>query len=118
MNYLRGKLIWLSLFAIAMGFMESAVVIYLRKILYPGGFQFPLMPISNDLAMVEIFREAATMIMLVGIGILAGRSVKEKFAIFIFCFAVWDIFYYVFLKIFLDWPQSLMTWDILFLIPV
>ena len=34
------------------------------------------------------------------------------------CLAVWDIFYYVWLKVFLDWPASLLTWDVLFLIPV
>ena len=33
-------------------------------------------------------------------------------------FGIWDIFYYIFLKIFLDWPESYLTWDILFLIPL
>ena len=32
-------------------------------------------------------------------------------------FGVWDIFYYVWLKVLLDWPSSIMDWDILFLIP-
>jgi hypothetical protein len=31
---------------------------------------------------------------------------------------VWDIFYYVWLKVLLDWPASLLTPDILFLIPL
>jgi hypothetical protein len=31
---------------------------------------------------------------------------------------VWDIFYYVFLKLLIGWPESILTWDILFLIPV
>ena len=56
--------------------------------------------------------------MLFTLALIAGRSVSERFAWFIYCFAVWDIFYYVFLKLVLDWPVSLMTWDILFLIPV
>ena len=34
-----------------------------------------------------------------------------------YTFAIWDIFYYVFLWLLLGWPQSLMTWDVLFLIP-
>jgi hypothetical protein len=101
-----------------MGFMESAVVIYLRKIYYPDGFQFPLVPLDMDIGIVELFREAATIIMLVGIGILAAKAASLRFAYFILCFAIWDLFYYVFLKIFLDWPESLFTWDILFLIPV
>jgi hypothetical protein len=56
--------------------------------------------------------------MLLSAGIIAGKNTSQKFAFFIFCFAVWDIFYYVFLKLLLDWPVSLFTWDILFLIPI
>lgn len=110
-------LIWVTIFAFAMGFLETAVVIYMRKLLYPQGFAFPLAPIPADLVLVEILREAATVIMLLGVGILAGRSAISKFAWFIYSFAIWDIFYYVFLKLLINWPDSLMTWDILFLIP-
>jgi hypothetical protein len=117
METLAKKITWLTLFSVAMGFMESAVVIYLRKIYYPQGFSFPLAPISADIAGVEFLREAATVVMLTGIGILAGNTRSERFGWFMFCFAVWDLFYYVFLKAFLDWPESLLTWDILFLIP-
>jgi hypothetical protein len=112
------KLFWVTCYSIAMGFLESAVVIYLRKLYYPNGFSFPLAPMHNDITIVEIWREAATIIMLLAIGILAGRNRAEKFAWFIFSFAVWDIFYYLFLWVFIGWPQSLFTWDILFLIPV
>jgi hypothetical protein len=108
---------WLTIFSIAMGYMESAVVIYLRKIYYPQGFQFPLVPLEGNILLVEIFREAATIIMLLGIGILSGKTASLKFAYFIFCFAIWDIFYYIFLWLFIGWPESLFTWDILFLIP-
>jgi hypothetical protein len=112
------KLIWITLFAIAMGFMESAVVIYLREIYYPGGFNFPLVIIPNKIAIVEFGREFATIIMLIGIGFMAGKTKLTRFAYFLLAFAIWDIFYYVFLYVFLAWPQSLFTWDILFLIPV
>jgi hypothetical protein len=111
------KIFWLTLFSIAMGFMEAAIVIYLRKIYYPSGFAFPLVPIDLPIAKVELFREFSTIIMLLAIGILSGNNAAEKFAGFIFSFGIWDIFYYVFLKIFLDWPESFFTADILFLIP-
>ena len=111
-------IVWLTFFSIAMSYMESAVVIYLRKIYYPGGFQFPLVPMETNIAMVELFREAATLIMLLGVGVLSAQKASLRFACFIFCFAVWDLFYYIFLWVFLGWPQSLFTWDILFLIPV
>lgn len=109
---------WLTLFSIAMGFLETAVVVYLRAIYYPEGFDFPLVNLSNSIAITELGREAATIVMLVGIGIVAGKTPTQRFAWFLYCFAIWDIFYYVFLKLLLNWPESLMTWDILFLIPL
>lgn len=114
---LRKKLLYVTIFAIAMAFFESAVVIYLRELMYPGGFQFPLAPISPHLALTEILRETSTLVMLVMIGVLAARSLAEGFAWFLYTFAVWDIFFYIFLKLVIGWPESIMTWDILFLIP-
>jgi hypothetical protein len=111
-------LIWVGLLSIAMGYLETAVVVYIRELIYPDGFKFPLQPIEAHLVFTEVFRELATMIMLISIGVLAGRKPTERFAYFILSFAIWDIFYYVFLKVLIDWPESLLTWDVLFLIPV
>jgi len=115
---LTKSIIWLILFSIAMGFLEGAVVIYLRALYYPNGFSFPLILMSDTNALVEFFREIATIVMLLGIGMLAGRTANQRLAFFLMCFAIWDIFYYVFLWLVLDWPLSLMEWDILFLVPV
>ncbi len=112
------QLSWLVIFSIAMAYLESAVVVYLREIYYPEGFSFPLTPISNDIVMIEFWREIATIIMLAGIGILTGNSYSQRFAFFLLTFAIWDIFYYVFLYVLLGWPSSLLTWDILFLVPI
>ena len=114
---LRKKLITITAFAIAMGFLESAVVVYMREILYPEGFAFPLSPIPVSLAVTELLREVATMVMLVTIGVIAAKRFSTGFAWFIYSFAIWDIFYYVFLKLLLGWPESVLTWDVLFLIP-
>jgi hypothetical protein len=114
---LRKQLWWLIAFSIAMGFLETAVVVYLRLLYYPAGFQFPLVPLDARASGVEIFREAATVIMLVGVGALAGKNFQQRLAFFLLAFAIWDLFYYVFLKVILDWPSSWLTWDILFLIP-
>lgn len=94
---LRRLLVIISVFAIAMAYMESAVVVYIREIMYPGGFDFPLSHIPAKLALTEVLRELATLVMLVSIGILAGRSFSTGFAWFMYSFAIWDIFYYVFL---------------------
>lgn len=107
-----------SLFSIAMGFLETAVVIYLRELYFPGGFEFPMAPIETNIAITELLRELATVIMLLGVGYLAGTNFHSRFAWFLYAWAIWDVFYYIFLKILLNWPESLMTYDVLFLIPV
>jgi hypothetical protein len=112
------KLVWVSLFAIAFAFVESSVVVYLRALYYPEGFRLPLRMISTEHLTVELCREAATIIMLAAVGIVAGRKGWQRFGYFLLAFGVWDIFYYVWLKLVLDWPASLLEWDILFLIPL
>ena len=111
-------IIWLTIFSIAMGFLETSVVVYLREIYYPEGFKFPLVAVPRDIATTEFFREIATIIMLIGAGVMAGKNGLQRFVFFLYSFAIWDIFYYVFLKVLLNWPDSLFTWDILFLVPV
>ena len=118
MTHPSKTLLLLTIFCIAMGFFEAAVVVYLRELYYPEGFQFPIKIMAPNVFVVELIRETSTIIMLCVIGIICGKNFHERFAYFIYCFAVWDIFYYVGLKVFLDWPPSLLTWDILFLIPI
>ena len=108
----------LLLFAVAMAYLESAVVVYLRAIYYPEGFSFPLKALEPDRALVEIGRELSTVIMLAAVAYLAAAAFYERFAAFCIMFGVWDIFYYFWLKVLLNWPQSLFTWDVLFLIPI
>ena len=67
---------------------------------------------------VELGREFATLIMLGSIAHLSGRGFWERFGVFGFLFGVWAIGYYVVLWGVLDWPESLFTWDILFLLPL
>jgi hypothetical protein len=112
------KIIWTILFAIAMGLLESAVVVYLRLLYYPAGFNFPITLLPVFTSTVELAREVATILMLIGVGVLAGNTSLQRFAYFVLAFAVWDLFYYVFLYVFLSWPSSLCDWDILFLIPL
>lgn len=101
-----------------MGFLETTVVIYLRDLFYSVGFDFPLKGfVEPTILGIEWIREFATIVMLITIAMLAGKKFYERFAYFLYAFAIWDIFYYIFLKILLDWPVSLLTWDILFLIP-
>ncbi len=105
-------------FYASMAFLESSVVVYLRALYYPSGFAFPLVPMDAGLVWTEVLREFATMIMLLAPAALVTRSAMERFAWFCFGFGVWDVFYYFWLKVLLDWPSSMATFDLLFLIPV
>ncbi len=110
------------IFSIAFGYIEAAVVVYLRAIFHPDGFTFPLTDLGTilqekPLLFTEIGREAATIVLIFTGAWLFGRNRRQRFAYFLTIFAIWDIFYYVWLKVLIDWPASIMDWDILFLIP-
>jgi hypothetical protein len=112
-------------FGIAFGYFEAAVVVYLREIFYPDGFTFPLTefgigisPLWRQLLITEIGREVASMVLILTAAWLFGRNLQQRFAYFMAIFAIWDILYYVWLKVLLNWPNSIMDWDILFLIPI
>ena len=118
---MKEKKRWLmvALFAIAMAWVESAVAFYLRTMtdrINPHQ-QAPL-PDVPGITSTELVREAATLIMLVAIGWLSGANRRTRWGYSAIAFGVWDIFYYVFLKVICGWPNSLNDWDVLFLIPL
>jgi hypothetical protein len=117
MKSAKNTIVVLIIFSIAMAALESAVVVYLRAIYYPDGFTVAFKLIDEKIILVEIIREMATLIMIGSIAYLSSKTRYERLPYFFLCFAVWDIFYYVWLKVFIDWPSSLLEWDILFLIP-
>lgn len=130
-------LVALIVFGVAFGCVEAAVVVYLRALAEPVREKvfagqphdevFPLLTLDQwreggmdftPLAITELTRELATMLMLAAVGLACARNTRQWLAGFMISFGVWDIFYYVFLKLFMGWPASLWTWDLLFLIPV
>lgn len=117
----RYRLVWTCIFGVSMGYFEASVVVYLRGLYYPHGFAFPLVGLETFSKLhlaVELGRELMSIVMLLAVGMLAGRRPLERFVFFLCGFGVWDIIYYVVLYAALGWPESLATWDILFLIPV
>jgi hypothetical protein len=112
------RLLWLLLFAAAFAWIEVAVVAYLRELYYPQGFHFPVILAPPRIAAIEIAREAATILVMAALARFAGRRFLERLAAFAVVFGVWDILYYVGLRLLLGWPESLADWDVLFLIPV
>lgn len=126
------------IFAISFGFVEASVVVYLRHLLgasqpqIPSGETLFLVPgiaflhpetaveiiASTALLNVEMAREAATIIMLATVAFLSATRIMERLAYFFLAFGVWDIFYYIFLRLIIGWPKSLTDLDIFFLLPV
>jgi hypothetical protein len=124
-NDVLERWIWVMVFALAFAWVESAVVVYLREIYFNGTFEFPLIikrvegeRIVDPIVWIEFGREIATIVMLVSIGWITGRSRLQRFCFFMIAFGIWDIFFYVWLDALTGWPESLMTWDLLFYVPL
>jgi hypothetical protein len=112
---------WLlvAIFALAMAWVEAACVYDLRVLvnrLEP--YQPDPLPITGALGAIELAREAATLVMLAAIGCLAGATPRTRFAYGAIAFGIWDVFYYVWLKIMCGWPRTFFDWDVLFLLPL
>jgi hypothetical protein len=110
-----------ALYAIAIAWVESVVVLDMRTLtgqMDPYSHSGTILPGHKVIARAEMVREAATMAMLLAVGWLAGKTLRGRIGYAAIAFGVWDIFYYVFLKVLTDWPNSLFDWDILFLLPL
>ncbi len=106
-------------FAVAMAWLEAACVLYIRTLVDRiEPYQPNPLPLNSALGSVELWREAATLVMLAGLALLAGRTWRRRAGYWAVAFGVWDIFYYVFLRMISGWPKTLLDWDILFLLPL
>ena len=115
----RARWCLVVVFAIGMAWVEAACVYYLRVMVERiDPYQVNPLPMRGGLGQVELVREVATLVMLAAVGALAGRTRQARLAYTAIAFGVWDIFYYVFLRLICDWPRSLFDWDILFLLPL
>jgi hypothetical protein len=106
-------------FAIAMAWVEAASVFYIRALVDRiEPYQADPLPMNGALGSVELWREAATLVMIATLGVLAGRTWRRRAGYAALAFGAWDIFYYVFLRLISGWPRTLLDWDILFLLPL
>lgn len=127
----------LCVFGLAFAYVEAAVVVYLRGLYEPihrhfhpavlPADLFPLLtieqlrsyqPAAPTWLGIECGREAATLVMLAAVALAAAPNARTWLAAFALAFGVWDVAFYGWLRVFIDWPPSLMTWDVLFLLPV
>ena len=119
MNPRWRRQILLTFFAVAMAYVEATVVVYLRQVHYPENLLviFPPMILSEPDLVIELAREVATVVMILAVALLSAKGLVAVFAVFVYVFGLWDIFYYFWLKATIGWPVSWTEWDILFLIP-
>ena len=116
------RVVTVLFFSVAFAYIEATVVVYLRALFYKQGFVFPLADFSTiegfgPFLFTEIGREAATLVLILTASLLIARDFRRRLAYFMIIFAVWDIFYYIWLKVLIGWPVSIMDWDVLFLMP-
>ena len=115
----RSRWLIVVLFAVGMAWVEAASVYYLRVMVdRVEPYQQNPLPVQGALGAIELVREAATLVMLLTVGALAGKTAQARLGYTAIAFGVWDILYYVFLRIMTGWPRSLLDWDILFLLPL
>jgi hypothetical protein len=114
----RARIGAVLLFAVAMAYVEAAAVAYLREIYGIDDIVTDLPRAADRFTAIEVGREAATVVMLLSVGIIAGRKMQDRIGYFVLAFGAWDIAYYGWLALFEGWPRSLLDWDVLFLIPL
>ncbi len=112
------KLWWVGLFAIAMAYVESTVVVYIRRIYGINDLLLDIPPFDPVIVPIEVGRELATLVMLMAVGWAIGKTLQSRISFTFFTFGIWDIFYYIWLRLIIGWPNSLFSPDILFLIPL
>lgn len=119
MKEAQRNILWLTLFAIAMAQVEASLVIHLRSVYYPDDplTLFPLSILTQRDYLIELAREFATVMMMLSVALLVASGFMRFFAAFVYVFGLWDIFYYLWLKLMIGWPTSWLEWDVLFLIP-
>jgi len=129
------RLLWWTLFAASFGYVEALVVVYIRRLIgMAPGWDYEQIWAAWHLAwngpailaemtrlgvyQTEKTRELATLLLLLGPACAAGRNGRERMALFLYTFAIWDETYYLWLKLWTGFPHSLSSTDIYFLLPI
>ena len=131
----RSRLLWWTLYAASFGYVEALVVVYIRRLgqMPPGG-DYPAIwarhgqpwngaSIISEMHRLGVYeteytREIATLLLLLGPAMAAGRTGRERLGLYLYTFAVWDETYYLWLNLWTGFPQSLAATDLYFLVPI
>jgi hypothetical protein len=108
----------ITVYAAAMAFVETACVISLKRLYYPGGWAPPFAPIPDGALQLEQAREIATLVMIGAVASLGRPGWRQGIARGLWIFGIWDLLYYAFLHFLTGFPKTLLDWDIVFLVPI
>jgi hypothetical protein len=106
---MRRVLVPLALFSLAFAYEEASIVLYLRRIAFPPG--------PSNVFYLECGREASTLVILLVVAWLCGRTGTMRLRAFLLAFGLWDVGYYTWLYV-LSGSPTLTSTDVLFLLPV
>ena len=109
LGMMRYLALWV--FGSAFGYIEAAVVIYLREVFaLDSGSLFPLSTVfteeNSHLLFLEANREIATLILMLIPAYLVTQRPSQRILAYVLIFAVWDLSYYFFLWLHLGWPAA------------
>jgi hypothetical protein len=114
----KKRFFYVAIYAIGMAYLEASIVVYLRKLYGISDLMISVPAFDPVVSVIELGRELATLIMLLAVGLVSGKKFQSQIGFSLYAFGLWDIWYYIWLVIFIGFPQSLFDWDLLFLIPL
>ena len=115
----RSRFAWwgITIYAVAMAFVEAACVVSLKRLYYPEGWHAPFHPIPESGLLLEQAREVATLVMIASVAFLGRPAWREGIARFLWVFGIWDLIYYLFLRLLTGFPSGIADLDVVFLVP-
>ena len=114
----KKKLFYIAIYAIGMAYLEATIVVYLRGLYGIADLMTSVPAFDPQVSIIELGRELATLIMLLAVGLASGKRLQSQIGFALYAFGLWDIWYYIWLVVFIGCPHSLFDWDLLFLIPL
>jgi hypothetical protein len=107
----------ISVYAVAMAFVEAACVVSLKRLYFPEGWRPPYHAIPPEGLRLEQWREVATLVMIGAVASFGRPPWRQALARGLWIFGVWDIAYYGVLAALTGFPRHLSDLDIVFLVP-
>lgn len=115
-------LITLLALCIAMAYIDALASFYVRGMIQAGheGAEFAtgaVQEMPQRIISLELTRQAAFVLVLLTVAIVAGRNGLQQAGSFIFCVGAWIVLRYIAIRALTDWPASLVELDAVIFLP-